>query len=68
LANSDNPLTIQWWLSQYAEKQDAITLQYILSACDRARFSPLGAEPAADLLKQAVAIIERLRKKNPETV
>jgi hypothetical protein len=68
LANSDNPLTIRWWLSQYAEKQDAIALQYILSACDRARFSPLGAEPAADLLKQAVAIIERLRKQNPETV
>lgn len=68
LTGPENPLEIQLWLSQNAEKQDAIALQYILSACDRARFSPLVAEPATDLLKQAIVIMERLKRKNLETV
>lgn len=68
LSGSANPHAIQTWLTDNAEREDALALQYILSACNRARYSPLGAEPAADLLKRSIAIMERFRASKVDVV
>jgi hypothetical protein len=68
MAGADSPAEIQTWLSYLEDREIAVGLLYIFSACNKARFSPLGAEPAVDLMKQATLLVERLKTHSVETV
>lgn len=49
-------------LSSFKDPSLALKAEYILAVCDRAVYSPLTAEPAADLLSQAQAVVGQLHR------